>query len=202
MESGALTCWRRDRRHHVHRLLTACRAIERTDVLPGPEADGLWRAATVLLTVEFAAFARDLHDRAVERFAFLAAPDNPKLVTVLNDLALRDRRLDRVTAQPADLGHDFGGLGLYLWSRLGERYPSRWIDWHDALLALDDARAAAMGAPTPLALPAPRGEELARWANSLEEITKALDQVVVDHLADLFGTDQPWHLPVAARFPV
>lgn len=73
-------------------------------------------AYAVTLAAQFQGYCRDFHTECAE--ALVRVVTAPAVAAILLAATLRDRRLDRGNASPANLGSDFGRFGVRFWPEL------------------------------------------------------------------------------------
>ena len=196
MVSLALERWRAERARQLDDLFAAHVA------LGGARSGRRWRTtelnrALVLgLASHFQGFAKEFHELTAFVFARLAQPTDPRVAAIVASGLQVGRVLDRRNATEESLGTDFSRFGLDLWSameRRDRRVPARrgrlrWFNRARNAVAHDDREklAAVEAAGYPITLRTVR-----RWRSTLDAMTGTMDGVVVEHLADMFGT-RPW----------
>lgn len=159
-------------------------------------------AYVLRVVAEFQAFARDLHDLAVEKIVELsgtAVEHRPMLTTA----ATEGRHIDRGNADLRSLGNDFKRIGL---SGLSTKLAARSGYWKSSTRRRGDhahyrdlielRNCLAHGNQRQLDGLRTRGvPDTVTWARSrlpgLDRTAGALDRVVWDHLTTTFATD-PW----------
>jgi hypothetical protein len=197
MPSAALLQWQSDRASRIAELFSAHTAVGGNG--PGRRIGTLqlnW-ALTLRLAGEFQAYARELHDLAVNHLVSEIAPRGTTLAILLRTNLTRSRELDRGNAQPRSLANDFGRLGLDFWPALVAKDPQA-EDLKESLHALNRARnAIAHAEDHKLAALASEGfpmrlTTVRRWHRHLGRLTRCMDGAVAESLAQLTGTRAPW----------
>lgn len=116
MPSRALRHWQTrsrkvlDEFEAAHALLGGTRAARRF------ARQQIAQAYVVLLCSQFQRFCRDLHEEAADRLT--SDPAHEPLSRILRSLLSSGRKLDHGNASPANLGSDFGRLGVNLWDEM------------------------------------------------------------------------------------
>jgi hypothetical protein len=197
MPSTALLTWQSDRAARIDRLEAAHTAVAG----PGPGrrwlTDELNHSLVLRLAAEFQGYTRDLHDEISSAVVAALAPGKVQRQLALRIPYTTVRRLDRGNADPSGLSHDFGLFGMELWADLRRRYPTRGRQWQDKLRLLNEARngvahddaqkiSRVTAAGWPLTLKSVR-----RWRSALDGLAAGMDDVIGDHVQQLFGTT-PW----------
>jgi hypothetical protein len=154
-------------------------------------------ALVVRLTGEFQGFGRDLHDEASDALAARAAAGNPALELVIAAMLKSDRRLDRGNPTPDALGNDFLRFGMELWpalkaedvrNELREKRLRALVEARNAISHSNAgglSRLAADGYPIDL-------KTIRRWLSSLRGLTRNMDNVVANQIAQVVGGTRPW----------
>jgi hypothetical protein len=195
--SAALLKWQSERARRIAELLGAHAAVGGGG--PGRRIGTLqinW-SLTLRLAGEFQAYARDLHDLAVDHLVSEIAPQGTPLAGLLRTNLTKSRELDRGNAQPNSLANDFGRLGMQFWPALMAR-DSRTEELKKSLHALNRARNAIAHAEdhkiTALAAEGfpMRLSTVKRWHRHLGILAGCMDVVVAESLAPLTGTRAPW----------
>jgi hypothetical protein len=193
MTSSALHGWRSTRAQRLDRLESAHKAIGGSG--PGRRwvTEELNHALILRLAAEFQGFAVDLHNEMASAIASTLAGGDAERYVLLIRAFTTTRRLNRANASPEALRHDFELLGLGLWVRLAQRYPTRANQWRDRLARLNQARnglahsdeqklESVVAAGWPLTL-----QSVRRWRSTLDVLTTGMDLVAVEHLDRVFG---------------
>ncbi len=192
MISHALHLWQRNRSAALDQIAAAHSALSGTD--PGRRYTTLHinQAYTVLLSFHFQGFCRDLHSEAVDYLIRVVQPVALKPVFWLR--LTEGRKLDRGNATPANLGSDFGRLGLDFWSevrsadarnRRRQEMLGELAEWRNAVAHQDfgGARIAANGT---LGL-----GQVKRWRSACNQLARTFDRVLRKHLIQVTGA-RPW----------
>lgn len=202
-KSLPLTRWSVERQGAITTLAEAHATLRDVDGPGRPREAGrpLEDAYILRVVAEFQAYARDLHDLAVERIVDLAVPDvryRPLLVAAVTE----GRLIDRGNADVRSLEQDFRRLGIRgLNTKLKER-NARWDPaagrgdqaFYQDLIELRNAL--AHGNERQLdRLRARHVADTVTWARArlpgLNRTARALDRVVWDHVMATFDTE-PW----------
>lgn len=151
------------------------------------------------LAGEFQGYTRDLHDLAGEEFVRRLGSGTPQADGIITTVLSSGRKLDMGNAQPSSLGSDFARLGVQLWLELGQLNPTKAPGWNSDLAALNKARNAIAHDDTS------KMDELKAagynlnnittfkaFRKCLNELAPALDSVMAQHLASVYGSTRPW----------
>jgi hypothetical protein len=191
--SAALLKWQSERANRIAELFGAHAAI-------GHGRAGALQinwSLTLRLAGEFQAYARDLHELAVDHLVAEIAPPGTRLAELLSSSLTKGRELDRGNAQPRSLASDFGRLGLRLWPSLLLKDPQT-ERLKESLQALNRARnAIAHAEDDRLAALADEGYPMRlatvrRWHSDLGRLARSMDVVVAESLAPLTEKPAPW----------
>jgi hypothetical protein len=196
MTSPALGAWQSNRLAGIDRFIAAHPASigSATDPAVAQQFTG---ALVQCVASEFQGYCRDLHDDAVEAvLGTIMTSDSPLRVVLMNGLIL-DRGLDRRSADPATIGHDFARLGLDLWRALTASRPDDASTWRSGLVLLhrarngvshDDQRALAEVEASGWPM---RISTVRRWRKLVDEAVTAMDDEVSKEIAELINKN-PW----------
>lgn len=142
----------------------------------------------MLLSSQFQGFCRDLHSEAVD---FLVGTVTPTpLGHVVRSMLLQGRKLDHGNPNPANLGSDFGRLGMRFWPSVhafDRRNAGRQTEldslnmWRNAIAHQDWSDVGPQ-----LQLPQVRA-----WRAVCRTLATSFDRAVAAHVAVLVGTS-PW----------
>lgn len=193
MPSTALHAWQSARRQRLQNLFDAYVALGDSDSEDHWKTEQVTWALVLLLAAEFQGFCRDLHDQAGIAFARATACENLRLERVLRDQLAHNRVLDRGNAHPGSLGADYDRLGMELWGALNTQWPVEANEWKRTLTGLNDARNAIAhshgGKVAALDL---QLSTVQTWRSSLDGLAVAMDNIVGEYLAGMFGSIDPW----------
>lgn len=202
--SFALSRWRGERRDAIETLATAHAEMGEVDGPGRPLEIGRPVAHAYVLRVvaEFQAFTRDLHDLAAEKLVDLSqamGASRPILITA----ATEGRFIDRGNADIRSLRNDFRRLGISglagavqqrngYWAPSGSRRGDR--AFFEDLIQLRNCL--AHGNQGQLDGLRHRGVlDTVTWTRArlpgLDRITRAMDQLVWDHVQATYGVE-PW----------
>lgn len=195
MASHALHSWKNELADRLDEL----EAVHATATGTGPGrrwgTDQFNGQLFVALVGQFQAFARNLHDEALDwlRQGTLVARQ-------LAVLAARERRLDKANPGPGALAEDFGRLGMKLPAAVKGRQHGarrlvrleRAVDLRNGIAHADAGKVAAAAAP-------PKNDRAISTLNSYRKHRRAfnglaedMDAVVAQHLGLLTGHTPPW----------
>ncbi|MFF6949738.1 hypothetical protein ACFZAD_13925 [Streptomyces iakyrus] len=185
MASLAYGRWQTERRNRLDDIV-------RIGVTAGSAGERVRWSRVVLLAAEFQGFARDLHDEAGVIFAKEAANGNSELESVLRARLTVGRQLARGNATPRNLGSDFLMLGVSIWDELRLRGEDA-AGLDGVLNSLNAARNAVAHSNT-VAIDGMKISEnkVTHWHRSVDMLAERMEDVVMDHLADMFGLSDPW----------
>lgn len=149
----------------------------------------------VALVGQFQAFARNLHDEALDWLR-----QGTPVARQLAVLSARERRLDRANPSPGALAEDFGRLGMKFTAAIKGRQHGarrlvrleRAVDLRNGIAHADVGKVAAAADP-------PNSDRATTTLNSYRKhrsafngLAEDMDAVVAQHLGLLTGHVQPW----------
>jgi hypothetical protein len=183
--SAAYARWASDRRGRIDALLAAY------DGGAGAAEQLRW-SLVLLLAAEFQGYARDLHDEVAG--ALLRGVD-PVLHTVIWQVLVTPRLLDRANAGSTTLHTDFDRLGVQLAAGIRARFPqgAAWLTALDRLIAARNAvahsdpaglRRATDGTGLHLGL-------IGHWYGALVPLARAMDSLTAATLANPTPQEAP-----------
>jgi hypothetical protein len=149
-------------------------------------------AYAVLLASQFQGFCRDLHTESASALTASVLP--ARLRQYLREEFAFGRRLDRGNPNPANIGADFGRLGVESWTaveaadaRTGQRRQQLALlnEWRNAI-AHQDFNPARLGGLTALAL-----RHVRAWRGACSGLAVSFDTVMRAFLAATTGVE-PW----------
>lgn len=195
MASHALHSWK----HELADRLDELEAVHATATGTGPGrrwgTDQFNGQLFVALVGQFQAFARNLHDEALDwlRQGTLVAQQ-------LAVLAARQRRLDKVNPSPGALAEDFGRLGMKFPVAIkGRQHGARRLVRLERAVALRNGIAHADVGQVAAAAAPPKNDRAISTLNSYRKHRRAfnglaedMDAVVAQHLGLLTVQTPPW----------
>lgn len=195
MASAALDGWFGDRSARLNELLHL--HTRATGLHPGRRRGTTEYNRTLItaLIAQFQAFARDLHDEAVAEF--IATVPQITVRDQIRRLLTEGRKLDAQTPRRANLGADFGRLGIEIVA-ITNRADVRSFHRFDVLDALVDLRnAIGHGNDAQIAALGDRGfvatkPAFERHRRTLGALARTLDTVVATELARVLHVRRPW----------
>lgn len=153
------------------------------------------RSLFIVLVAQFQAYARRLHDQAIDLHVAAAVPGQRLLV---HTLLTQGRKLDTQNPRRAALGSDFGRLGFGFIDDLKAAAPSAAAEL-DALEELIDYRnAIGHGDESAIASIEAIGRIKAtkssyrKYRQMIDRLAGRMDEVVADQLSALLGVNRPW----------
>ena len=182
MPSPALAHWRSTSRTEIGHLLDTYLGVRLLDPDNTSAAEQLLHALVVQLAGRFQRFCRDLHDAAIDA---LVAPTPGAYRSLLRDVMLIGRRLDRHNATSAALRDDFGRFDLELWSDLaGAPAEARQVldevmSARNAIAHQDVGKLAHLGLDLAV---------LRRWRLTLDELAGSIDAAVMVKVDEIVGS--------------
>jgi hypothetical protein len=151
------------------------------------------QACVVILSSHFQGFCRNLYAEAVDHL--VGRLDPPSLRSVVEAQMTLGLKLYSGNPNPANLGSDFGRLGIDLWAELkarSSRNAARQAElenlnrWRNAIAHQDFDPAKLGHHRTQLRL-----SEVRRWRSACDGLTRALEVVIAKRITVLVGT-RPW----------
>ena len=153
------------------------------------------RSLFVVLVAQFQAYARRLHDQAVDVHVAAAVPGQQAL---LRALLTQGRKLESQNPRRAALGSDFGRLGFSFIDDLKAATASaasdldsleELIDFRNAVGHGDEVRIAAIEAQGRIKATKGSYQNLRR---TIDRLAGTMDEVVATKLTVVLGISQPW----------
>jgi len=150
------------------------------------------QAYVVLLCSQFQRYCRDLHEESVDRLT--SNPAHDPLNKILRSVLSTGRRLDAGNASPANLGSDFGRLGVPFWDEVRRRNVrnvarqktlEQLNGWRNAI-AHHDFRNPALNGAREVTL-----ADVRRWRRCCDALAVDFDAVLRLYLHPLLGR-LPW----------
>ncbi|QKW31657.1 hypothetical protein HUT17_00730 [Nocardiopsis flavescens] len=156
-------------------------------------------ALSLRLAGEFQGFARDLHSISCDVFARRTSSGDPNLENLIRGSLTLNRYLDKGNATPSGITQDFDRLGIKFWDLIeqdsGKTKRKKWNSELELLNTArngiahsDDAKISkleAEGCRLDLA-------KVKSWRSNLDNLARASDRIVGDHLSYLFKIVDPW----------
>jgi hypothetical protein len=193
MSSNALRNWLGGRTADLDEIEEAHRAVGGSGPGRRTATQQINQAYAVLLSSQFQAFCRELHDDCTD--LLLAPVSDPNLRDTLRVSLLLGRKLDRGNPHPGAIGDDFGRLGLALWSavevhRAQNRQRRALLqelnEWRNAIAHQDFAPSMLKGGRPVLQL-----AHVQSWRKACDGLARSFDDVLRAHLNTMTGTI-PW----------
>jgi RiboL-PSP-HEPN len=191
MPSDALLAWQNERMPRLQNIEADCLHLEALHLADPGRVQEYIRCYAVLLSAEFQAFCRDLHDQCAEK---IVEPVNRiDLQNVLLSECVYGRKLDTGNPTEGNLGADFNRYGLEFWkavlaidpghatrkSRLGTL-----SDWRNAI-AHHYYDPVKLGGTTLSIV------QVTDWRTDCDALANAFDIVAGNHLLAITGI-LPW----------
>ncbi len=154
--------------------------------------DQINQAYAVLLASQFQGFCRDLHSESAAYLIDILEP--PSMRPIVRAEFTRERKLDRGNANPANVGQDYGRLGIDFWDEVKKLSPRNSArnqalemlnSWRNAI-AHQDFNPAKLGT-SKLGL-----AQVRRWRVACERLAQAFDRVMRIHILSVTG-NTPWN---------
>ena len=190
MPSASLERWTNERQVALDEIESAHQSIGGSG--PGRRFATLQinYAYTMLLSAQFQAYCRDLHNECV---VFLVQGVRPVVWShILRSALVRNRKLDHGNPSPANIGSDFGHFGVVFWQdvrQLDLRNEGRQElleelnEWRNAIAHLDFTKPTVSAT---LHLHRVRG-----WRAACNQLAPASDEVMRRYLQTIHGLS-PW----------
>jgi hypothetical protein len=191
MPSLSLTTWRTTRRAVFLQLEHAHQRVGGSGRGRRYATENLNQAFAVLLSSHFQGFCRDLHSECVNYVVAAITP--PGLRVALQEMFVRNRKLDTGNPNPGNIGADFGRFGLPFWDNVrthdarnaARRSHLEYLNhWRNAI-AHQDFDPAILGSRS-LQLPQVRA-----WHQACHHLAVSFDEVMRAFMATQTGTS-PW----------
>ncbi len=191
MVSKALIWWRGDAQRAMNNMLGVHKAVGGTGPGRRYATEQVNNAYAVLVSSQFQKYCRDLHSQAADH---IAKQTSGKIQAVVLARFTEGRKLDSGNPNPANLGSDFGRLGLRLWDELESRDNcnkqhkkalEQLILWRNAI-GHHDFPSDKCGNRASV-----RFKEVRGWRGTCNHLANELEMVVASHLSLLTGVN-PW----------
>jgi hypothetical protein len=191
MPSKSLERWSGERSDALDQIATAHARVGGTTRGRRFATEQINHAYTTLLSSQFQGFTRDLHSECVDYIVSGVLGDYQ---TVLRNLLLRDRKLDRGNPNPGNLGADFGRFGIPFWIAVRadshgndarQELLERLNEWRNAI-AHQDFDPAKLGGTTTLHL-----QTVRRWRSALSRLALSFENVMRIRISTLTNIS-PW----------
>lgn len=192
MPSRSLQVWQT----HTRRALDQVEAARAAVRVSGPRrrfaAQQIAQFYPVLLSAHFQRFCRDLHTECAEHV--IASVGLLWIEPILRNRLLPGRRLDAGNPNPANIGADFGWLGLPLWDQIAASDPRnrdrrRALEelngWRNAVAHFDYRKPGLSGQVRV------RVSDMKRWRAACDALTVELDRECAMYFASVTGR-HPW----------
>lgn len=192
MPSRALASWQTRGRKTLDEVEAAHAAVGGERRVRRFAMQQINQAYVVLLSSQFQRFCRDLHREAADHLT--RRREHAPLNTILRNLLTTGRRLDAGNATPANIGSDFGRLGLPFWDEVRVRDQRNVLRqqklemlnrWRNAV-AHQDFRDPVLGGREEIRL-----AEVREWRRACDCLAVEFDIVVALYLKSVLGSS-PW----------
>jgi hypothetical protein len=192
MPSRSLLFWRARSAQALDEIEAAHRAVGGSGRGRRYATQQINQAYAVMLSSQFQRFCRDLQSEAVDVLATTISV--PEVLDVFRLQLTTGRKLDSGNPNPANIGSDFGRLGIDFWPEVlasDSRNASRRLSlealnrWRNAI-AHQDFSTLSLAGRTELRL-----AEVRHWRAGCNALAQEFDAVVGHHLATIHGV-APW----------
>jgi hypothetical protein len=192
MPSDSLQAWRTTGQSALEELEAAHRSVGGAGPGRRYATQQINHAYAVLLSSQFQGFCRDLHTECADHF--VQSVSIGPLQTALQNVLVRDRKLDRGNPNPGNIGSDFNRFGLIFWDEVtiaDSRNQDRQSEledlnvWRNAI-AHQDFDPTKLGGATFLRL-----QQVRDWRSVCNQLAASFDAVMRSHLLSFNGL-APW----------
>lgn len=193
MPSLALKRWRADRTAALNEIENVHRAVAGLGAPRRAALQQLNLAYTLLLSLEFQGFCRDLHTESVSTVARILPSSD--LQDIVFDSLLLGRKLNTGNPNPGNIGADFGRFDRSFWSSVSAAHPrnaqrqvllEQMNRWRNAIAHNDFDPAMLRGGR-----PALSRADVRRWRKACDGLARWFDRILRDRLRIITGTN-PW----------
>jgi hypothetical protein len=192
MPSNALDLWRTDRTFRLDNVEADCLHLVSMYPADPDRVQEYIRAYAVLVSGEFQAFCRDLHDHCSDKLVASVTPMS--LQTVLLSQCRYGRKLDTGNPSPSNLGADFNRFGFDFWAAVLAADPAHMARRHRLAefnawrnpIAHHKYDPSELGGTTTLTIPQVQG-----WRADCDAFALTFDAVMFAQLQTVTGV-APW----------